>query len=58
MGSRVSLAETETGNRKPETGNRKPKLQCSNDLSLSSLCENTVPIYSNIWTWWYDMLIL
>ena len=34
------------------------RLQCSNNLILSFICENTVPIYSNIWTWWYDMLIL
>ena len=29
------------------------RLQCSNNLSVSSLCKSTVPIYSNIWTWWY-----
>ena len=34
------------------------RLQCSNNLILSSICESTVPMYSNIWTWWYDMLIL
>ena len=34
------------------------RLQSSNNLILSSICESTVPIYSNIWTWWYDMLIL
>ena len=34
------------------------RLQCSNNLILSSICESTVPIYSNIGTWWYDMLIL
>ena len=28
-----------------------------NNLILSSICESTVPIYFNIWTWWYDMLI-
>ena len=33
------------------------RLQCSNNLILSSICESTVPMYSNIWTWWYDMLI-
>ena len=33
------------------------RLQFSNILILSSICECTVPIYSNIWTWWYDMLI-
>ena len=32
------------------------RLQCSNNLILSSICESTVPFYSNIWTWWYDML--
>ena len=30
------------------------RLQCSNNLILSSICESTVPMYSNIWTWWYD----
>ena len=34
------------------------RLQCSNNLNLSSIYESTVPIYSNIWTWWYDMVIL
>ena len=34
------------------------RLQCSNNLILSAICESTVPMYSNIWTWWYDMLIL
>ena len=34
------------------------RLQCSNNLILSSICESTVPMYSNIWAWWYDMLIL
>ena len=33
------------------------RLQCSNNLIVSSICENTVPIYSNIWMWWYNMLI-
>ena len=33
------------------------RLQCSNNLILSSICESTVPMYSNIWMWWYDMLI-
>ena len=33
------------------------RLQCSNNLILSSICESTVPMYSNIRTWWY-MLIL
>ena len=33
-------------------------LQCSNNIILSSTCESTVPIYSNIWARWYDMLIL
>ena len=26
------------------------RLQCSNNLILSSICESTVPTYSNIWT--------
>ena len=37
------------------------RLQCSNNLivsSIYSIYESTVPIYSNIWTWWYDMVIL
>ena len=34
------------------------RLQCSNNLILSSICESTVPMYSSIWTWWYYMLIL
>ena len=34
------------------------RLQCSNNLILSSICKSTVPTYSNIWTWWHDMLIL
>ena len=34
------------------------RLQCSNNCILSSICESTAPMYSNIWTWWYDMLIL
>ena len=33
------------------------RLQCSNDLILSSICESTVPIYSNILTLGYDLLI-
>ena len=33
------------------------RLQCSNNLSLSSIFESTAPMYSTIWTWWYDMLI-
>ena len=33
------------------------RLQCSNNLILSSICKSAVPIYFNIWTWWYDMLI-
>ena len=32
------------------------RLQSSNNLSLTSICESTVPIYFNIWTWWNDML--
>ena len=34
------------------------RLQCSNNLIVSSICESTVTNYSNIWTWWYDMVIL
>ena len=34
----------------------KSVISCNN-LILSSICESTLPIYSNIWTWWYDMLI-
>ena len=34
------------------------RLQCSNNFILFSICESTVLIYSNIWTCWYDMLIL
>ena len=30
------------------------RLQCSNNLILSCICESTEPMYSNIWTWWYD----
>ena len=32
------------------------RLQCSSDLILSSICKSTVPLHSNIWTWWHDVL--
>ena len=34
------------------------RLQCSSNLILSSICKSTVQLHSNIWTWWYDVLIL
>ena len=34
------------------------RLQCSSNLILSSICKCTVPLHSNIWTWWHDVLIL
>ena len=34
------------------------RLQCSRNLLLSSICKNTIPLYSNIWSWWIDILIL
>ena len=32
------------------------RLQCSSNLILSSICKSTVPLHSNIWTWWHDVL--
>ena len=29
-----------------------------NRLQCSSICKSTVPLHSNIWTWWHDVLIL
>ena len=34
------------------------RLQCSSNLILSSICKSTVPLHSNILTWWHDVLIL
>ena len=34
------------------------RLQCSSILILSSICKSTVPLLSNIWTLWHDVLIL
>ena len=33
-------------------------LQCSKNLRLSSICKSTTHLYSNIWSWWFDILIL
>ena len=34
------------------------KFTVSDNSILASICDSSVPIFSNIWNWWYDSVAL
>ena len=34
------------------------RVMCSSNMYLYGICNSTVPLHSNIWSWWHDILTL